>query len=81
MTERHAGDLGNINTKWQNFPTIFSFVDKKISLIEDNLADIVGRAIVVHQGEDDLGRGGDDGSLRTGNAGPRLACGIIKLCN
>ncbi len=28
-------------------------------------------------GEDDLGDGGDDGSLSTGNAGGRVACGIL----
>lgn len=35
---------------------------------------IVGRAIVVHAGEDDLGMGNDSGSLKTGNAGGRVAC-------
>lgn len=38
---------------------------------------ILNRAFVVHAGEDDLGQGGDQGSLNTGNAGGRLACGVI----
>ena len=40
---------------------------------------VVGRAVVVHAGVDDLGLGGDDGSLATGNAGGRVACGVIGL--
>ena len=40
---------------------------------------IVGRAVVLHAGRDDLGRGGDEGSLKTGNAGPRIACCTLML--
>ena len=40
---------------------------------------IVGRSIMVHVAEDDLGKGGHELSSTTGNAGGRIACGEIKL--
>jgi len=56
-------------------------VDRLVSLIPNSPVgnNIIGRSIVVHALEDDLGQGGDSGSMTTGNAGARLACGIIGL--
>jgi len=70
---KHRGDLGNI------------LADEEGCAEGDNLQsdlpleDILGRAIVVHGGEDDLGQGGDDASRGPagGNSGPRIACGEI----
>ncbi len=39
--------------------------------------EVIGRALVVHSDADDLGRGGHELSGVTGNAGARVACGLL----
>ncbi|KAK9732741.1 hypothetical protein RND81_04G018900 [Saponaria officinalis] len=73
---RHAGDLGNI-TAGDDGTATFTITDSQIPLSGPN--SIVGRAVVVHGDPDDLGRGGHELSKSTGNAGGRIACGIIGL--
>ena len=58
--------------------TLVDMLDTMITLSEGKENDINGRAIVVHAGVDDLGLGGNPESLKTGNAGKRLSCGIIE---
>ncbi|KAM1040481.1 hypothetical protein TB2_029322 [Malus domestica] len=73
---RHAGDLGNIIANADGVAEA-TIVDNQIPLTGPNA--IIGRALVVHELEDDLGKGGHELSLSTGNAGGRLACGVVGL--
>ncbi|TYI26114.1 hypothetical protein ES332_A05G093700v1, partial [Gossypium tomentosum] len=73
---RHAGDLGNIVANADGVAEA-TVVDKQIPLSGPN--SVIGRAFVVHELEDDLGKGGHELSLTTGNAGGRLACGVVGL--
>jgi len=72
----HAGDLGNIKSKrGVSHGTIKT---NKVTL-RKSIRNITGRMIIVHADRDDLGKGGDEESLKTGNAGKRLACGVIGI--
>ena len=57
---RHAGDLGNIFTWEESTNTWVNLVDNVITLGDGGEKDVAGRAIVVHAGRDDLGRGTGD---------------------
>lgn len=72
--ERHVGDLGNIEPDSKGNVNIV-FYDKLIKLSGKN--SIIGRSVVIHSGEDDLGKGENKESLITGNAGKRLTCAVI----
>ena len=73
-TERHVGDLGNIEATLDH-ASIF-IVDKQIKLSGNPDLSVLGRAIVIHEGEDDLGRSGHP----AGAAGGRIMCCTITDC-
>jgi len=73
---RHVGDLGNVVAD-EHGVVATSFSDNVTTLFGSR--SIIGRAIVVHTGEDDLGQTDHPDSHKTGNAGGRAACGIIGI--
>ncbi|CAF0904743.1 unnamed protein product [Adineta ricciae] len=79
ITSRHVGDLGNIATL-ANGTAIINIEDKIIQLYPSNQS-IINLSIVVHYGMDDGGSTGIKDSTTTGNAGGRVACGLIKLAS
>lgn len=74
--ERHVGDLGNIRAGADGV-AVGEFVDSLIEL--RGPWSVVGRSVVVHADADDLGVGNHELSKTTGNAGPRVGCGEIRL--
>ena len=73
-THSHAGDLGNITANDDGE------ANKHISSAKLTLygkKSILGRSIIIHADEDDLGKGDHDDSHTTGHAGKRLDCAII----
>ena len=75
---RHAGDLGNIVANEDGKATfnIILMPDSSTKLFGPNT--IIGRTLVIHAGEDDLGLANTSDSASTGSAGSRLACAIIE---
>jgi len=68
---RHAGDLGNVEVAEDGTVTV-EMTNDAMSLGSGE-ASIVGKALILHGGEDDCT------SQPTGDAGNRLACGVIAL--
>ncbi|BEJ15506.1 hypothetical protein CspHIS471_0501110 [Cutaneotrichosporon sp. HIS471] len=71
---RHIGDLGNVKAD-ENGVARIDIKDCVVRLCGEH--SVMGRAVVVHYGTDDLGRGGYDDSKKTGHAGGRAGCGVI----
>ncbi len=67
---RHEGDMGNIEADASGTANL-NYVDHTLSLVPGDRS-IVGHAVIVHANPDDLT------SQPSGNAGARLACGVIK---
>jgi len=74
--ERHVGDLGNVVANEEGVAE-FEIKDRQVNLTGPN--SVIGRSLVVHEQVDDLGRGGHEMSKTTGNAGARLACGVVGI--
>lgn len=70
--QRHLGDLGNIIAD-STGRAHYEWTDKMLLL--DGPNSIIGRAVIVHGGEDDLQ------TQPTGDAGPRVACGVIGIAS
>lgn len=67
--ERHLGDMGNLETNMNGEAKKVILLPK----VNDNDMDlIVGKAIIIHSGTDDLK------TQPTGDAGGRIACGLIQ---
>ncbi|XWN37236.1 MAG: superoxide dismutase family protein [Balneola sp.] len=66
--KRHVGDMGNLVSEGKEFTTTLSYTDNNIFLEE-----VIGRGIIIHAGQDDLT------SQPSGDAGARIACGVIGI--
>jgi len=69
--ERHTGDLGNIEVNQR----------KEYFIKGIRVKDLWGRSIIVHEDEDDLGKGGFEDSKTTGHSGKRMGCSIFGRVN
>lgn len=67
---RHAGDMGNIEAD-DSGKAHLDYVDPMMSLNGAN--SIIGRSVILHKNEDDMK------TQPTGNAGARIACGVIGI--
>ena len=72
---RHLGDLGNIKVNKNG--KCEQTVNARFIKLRGSKYNILGRSLVIHEDPDDLGKGGDEESLKTGNAGARIGCAVI----
>ena len=66
----HAGDMGNIEAD-DSGKAHLEYVDTSISL--EGATSVIGRSVIIHKNEDDMK------TQPTGNAGSRVACGVIGI--
>ncbi len=66
---RHIGDLGNVFAD-RHGNAYYDRVDFSLSL--SGSESIIGKSVIIHEKRDDYV------SQPTGNAGPRIACGVIQ---
>jgi Cu-Zn family superoxide dismutase len=68
--QRHTGDLGNIEANDAGVADL-EYTDSRVAF--DGANSVLGRGVIIHAGADDLK------TQPTGNAGGRLACGVIGV--
>jgi len=73
VLQHHAGDFGNITADGKGVARIDAWSD--LPLLTKGADYAIGRAFIVHQGKDDLH------SQPSGDAGARVACGVIAEGN
>jgi Cu-Zn family superoxide dismutase len=71
-TIRHAGDFGNILVEEDGTGRL-ELLTSMLTVDPDAENTVIGRAVILHEGEDDLE------SQPTGAAGARLACGTVVM--
>ena len=68
----HSGDIGNINPNGDSKGYIKRETDLWCIGCDDKSKDILGKAIIIHEGPDDFS------SQPSGAAGARIGCGVIE---
>lgn len=71
-TQRHTGDLGNIEIADGAKQTRRQYILDGVTPM-----DLWGRSVIIHQDEDDLGLGGHADSHTTGHSGARIGCAVF----
>ena len=67
----HLGDLGNLSVDADGVGMI-AMASPAWSVGDGSASDLIGKAVIIHAGADDFGQ-------PTGNAGERIACGVIEV--
>ena len=67
----HTGDMPNMRADAQGVATVDGLLAREATLGDGSSHDILGRGLIIHADPDDYV------SQPTGNAGARLACGVI----
>lgn len=68
----HAGDSNNLSADAQGNATIDQALSANVDIGKGDLYDILGKGVIVHEKADDYK------TQPTGDAGGRLACGVIE---
>jgi Cu-Zn family superoxide dismutase len=71
MTPSHLGDMGNMTVAADGTATL-TISKPQWTIGDGSTGDVVGKALIVHETDDDFGQ-------PLGNAGARIGCGVIAV--